>query len=256
MTLGEGFTSTTLEDQLEIYDAAVADWMKVHSKHAEKEVPVIVETPERAHSTMAEMFKEFSPENASKRQRSIPLPVISIHRQDITYAPERFMSGTEMFHNLGYIDSNKSAVFQSKAPWPVQIGYQIDFWSRKVSSANFWSLWVSQLFQHQLGYLTIDLRPVWYGWGTKLIPVRYESMADASDLTPGERDRVVRKTFSCSVEGWIFGSMSTLKTALLLESDFRDASAQGDLSAVTADEANDLIQLEKWNTDEGGTTVT
>lgn len=256
MNLGDGFTSNALEDQLQIYDRSVAEWMRsMPSRNAEKTVPVVMETPERAFSRMSEVLKDHSDESR-ERQRTLPLPMISVHRQDLSYDPNRFMSGTQNLTRLGYVDKNKSAVFQSEAPWPINIGYQIDFISRYIETANFWSIWVSRFFKNQLGYLLVDFSSYWYGWGKKLVPLRYETLADASNMAPGNQDRYIRKSLSCVLEGWVLGDFSVLKTVLEVQTDFRDATSIEDLTKpVTPEDAESLDQIELWRTDDGGTTV-
>lgn len=186
-----------MSDQILLYDQALLNWIQTNLVDVQvgKTVQVLVATAK----------KSFAEVNSGRLvdERTLRIPRISVQRLDLSNDSTRY--NANKIRKLGYCniaENLKSKLLSANYPAPVIIPYQIDLWSKYFSEMNIWERSIAENFASTYQYLRIRPNDVW-GW--KSYPLFWDgSIADNSDLEPGEGDRQLRKTVSLKAECWLF----------------------------------------------------
>lgn len=182
-------------DQLLLYDQSVVTWVT-------NTLPPLLEgrNTQVLVSTARKAFADVTTARLADNE-TLTTPRIAVTRLDYVNDPIRFNSNR--VRRLGWCSTPvQHALRSAKFPAPVNISYQVDLWTRFAKEMN---LWVQQvMFDFASQYIYLSIRPDSV-WQDKLFIVFLEGgVADNSELDPGEGDRIIRRTFTLRVEGWIF----------------------------------------------------
>jgi hypothetical protein len=220
----------TLGNDLRIFDQMIYEWLdtlKINygsiagTPRQQFGILRCFATPHRATAEMEQLLVrkgwldpnnpgigDGTDEHAVETWKRIPLPFVSIYRQPPVPDEARFIrSGVTA---LSYTPDLRSTT-SSAAPYPLNIPYQLDFWyKRKFSEAFIWEWVFAQLGSLGSAYNELFRTvTIGSGWGDKIIPIRFDSMSDNSDLEPGEANRTLRSTVDFTVKAWMFPPLQT-----------------------------------------------
>jgi len=190
-----------------IYDEAIVDLFTFFTidksvvPNASKAVPIVFEAPHRALARLARLY----PAAAAAEIESRPfLPAVSVWSMDPTYAADRF----RMHPNIRLsLSPDFSEVTVSDESIPQDIIYQIDMWAETRTELNELKLQYTDRFRGEIAYVTVNLEE----WGSKLVSVRNDSIVNNSDLEPGEGERVLRLSATCTLRARIRRAPSSVK---------------------------------------------
>jgi hypothetical protein len=193
---------------------------------AMKEVPKVFATPDRAFE---QWLKEHptNPDGSKRDINDVTLPIISVTRiTDGDFDPERFRFTQ---YRYGYTDRFRN-ILVAQHPTPYTITYQIDLWTKRARHMN-------QMLEQFLRSFVGDMRIIWVErWDSGsdyrdyeiVVPtypseVYFESIADNSDLEPGEdKNRVIRKTITVRMNAWLFKDAELKRTVQKVGINYRD----------------------------------
>lgn len=182
-------------DQMLLYDQALVTWINnlLPPLLKGRTTQILVATARKAY---AEVTTARLADN-----ETLTFPRIAVTRLDYVNDPNRFNSNR--IRRLGWCSTPVNQALRSaRYPAPVNISYQVDLWTRYAKEMN---LWVQQLmFEFAPQYIYLQIRPddVWQD--KKYIVFLEGSIADNSDLEPGEGERAIRRTFTVRAEAWVF----------------------------------------------------
>lgn len=226
----------TLGNSLRMYDQAIYNWLDALKIDYGEIAGVprrqfgilrVLATPKRAFSRMENILvrkgwldpSDPGPgsgtlEETLKSYQRIPLPFVSVYVQ-----PPAIDSLRNSVFSFRHSYASMSDLTSQKHPYPVPITLpvQLDFWMKKkftdlyikewlISNVNVLGTYANE-FMLQVTPLDNLGQQV---WGNKLIPVTIESIDDASDLEPGEGDRLLRTTVMLTMSAWMFMPYTTL----------------------------------------------
>lgn len=189
-----------MPDQMLMYDTAVADWVAstFSGLITGKSLNLTVGTSDRA-------FAEYCTPSGIDPDGRPPLPRAALTLGDPIRDPERFNSND--LRKLGFVDADKTQLYQAEYPVPVNIPYTLNFWTEYTREMN---LHMQQLLKEfRFGYKFIDvdidsISPVPV-YGTKQIGMYEESgISDTGDLEPGNKERSLRRTFDFTLKAWLW----------------------------------------------------
>jgi len=206
-------------DQFILYDQVLVTWLN-------DELPQLTKgrTTQILIATARKAFAEVTTGRVVDND-TLTFPRISITRLDHIIDPLRF--NCNRIRRLGWCNTTfHRKLRNAKFPTPVQIMYQVDFWTRFVSEMNLWEQ--KLLMEFAPGYMHLTIRPDDV-WQNKLIPFFLEGgLNDNSDLDAGQGDRAIRRTATLRADGWLFdqnyASQYILKRIELQARDFDDES--------------------------------
>lgn len=185
----------------ENYDRGFADWCNFsYQKHEDGtmlRVPTVFATPDRAFGQYGRTLEEKYKKRFNKE--SLPLPFISMSRLGVVDDPSR----------REYAKIRKRMLSKDRRKWvggnypiPVNLGYEINIWSKTLRTADAIRLQLKRSFyRSQLVVLDI-YHPLPLSW--QKVIMRYTGFTDNTNLEPGTtEERMVRHTHSFEIEGWI-----------------------------------------------------
>ena len=207
------------------YDKSMVDWIR-RVRFEGYPVLCVFATPDRAFGAamkqvknrgvgkrditrMADPIGEIerqSKEVAQTEPQVVPLPFISLGRISEAYDPKRFIRC--FFNNvIGYTVSGPSGpsgptmTWSVKRPLPWNLTYQVDVWGRDLLHVD--DIKNQILLNLQLGegfYLQVQ-HP--YPSLLKLVWTTLNNVTDTSTLESLTKNRVLRKTLTFTVHGWL-----------------------------------------------------
>jgi hypothetical protein len=201
-----------MSDSLQTIDDAIKSWLDTYAVQVTDEQGNVAKVWwVTARRDMASLFATASDadvrQNDLLRERLV-LPRISVMRATVAPDPQR-QRPTTVRVPLGYINEGKAALYTAAYPVPVNIEYQVDFWTEKISAMNIWEIAFLRDFQTQLHYLTITVdelfRNKWVGL------VGEAGLEDNSDLEPGEDKPNYRKTARFTAQTWLFPTAALVR---------------------------------------------
>jgi len=229
------------------YNDAIYKWLshipKWREGRAEGEIGVVYATPERAFA------RQVSPPVEGR----IDIPKFSFSLNSVS--PDRDRQAVPSIPEAYWYKRRVGEEWQRHLKaMPFDLAYTINFWHKKVFEANYvdWEL-------------LSRFRPISYVManGTNN-PVHLESVVDASDLEPGvNADRVLRRTYSIRVEGWLPLPYTQVPSVESINTTFTDIDPGSNLDEVIGDPEgvfddpntqylHDVI----WQSEEGATVET
>lgn len=189
------------------YDKSIVDkchTVKYHSLDKARNdicyaVPCVFATPDRA---FAQIRSQIARQKGIPKEQidtiTIPLPIISISRVNQELDLSRFVEHT--FNRL-YYSPSKDKYLGMVRPTPWDMTFQIDTWTRTISDLDDLTTQIVLWFRSNEFFLSVD-HPI--PMGTRIVRTELKGMADISQLSPGTEDkRMLRRTFSLVVHGWI-----------------------------------------------------
>ena len=143
--------------------------------------------------------------------KRLPIPRISIMRQNVDPDLNRQRPPWIEVRAAAYHDDTKAMAYSTPFPIPINLGYQVDFWTRKQSEMNRWLIQFHRDFQLQVLYLRTVVDDF---WRTKFMGIILESGPDdTSDLEPGEDRTLIRQTAIFTSQTWIWPTMDEFRTS-------------------------------------------
>jgi hypothetical protein len=137
------------------------------------------------------------------------VPRIALWRQNIAPDPTRQIEKHQRIRNMAPIGSGGRASYSGAYPIPVNIEYQVDFWTNKISAMNVWEVQFADQFRSQTHYIKITVDDF---WKNKWVCLRTEAgLEDNSELEPGEDHTIYRKTARVTACTWIFPTSESLR---------------------------------------------
>jgi len=103
-----------------------------------------------------------------------------------------------------------------QAPNPVLISYQINIWSSDRMTMNNLTKQCFMQIRNKIGYITVDLM----SFGKKRFSYDFEGPSDASELSPGEGERMIRNTVSLTLRAVLFRPIENVKSVEFVDIDF------------------------------------
>jgi len=197
---------------LTLFDKAIGDYIR--DKGGEILLPdntifnpqIVFATPERAFSIVTSPVEDYNLQaepGAQSLSDRITLPIISYHRTGMERNENRHLNPSLMWTKRFSPNNNK--VSMSPKPNPVDILYDVSFWTKYEVEKLMFLETLIQDFQ-PLGYLLCD-------FAHTQVPMRLENITDNSNLEDlGDGDRLLRVTFSIRVEGFIFRKPTCVPT--------------------------------------------
>lgn len=198
-------------DIIQLYDSSFVKFVELNlaNQILGDTAPVFWVGPKRV---LAEVMAEQS------ENKRIEPPRIAVTKIMEDPAPERQM--VVPIRNMGYSDEGRNFVFTAPAPVPVNMSYQLDFYSGEVWQANRFKIAMFKLFRRQVRHLSVnfEIDTLESGrlsiWKKKIVPLILDGgFSDNSDLEPGEEQREIRHSCTVRCEAWIFDEPIQAKTA-------------------------------------------
>jgi hypothetical protein len=210
-------------DTLRLFDLGIINWLRDPQYGItvnQKPIPVILATPERAFSEMADLINkgwssvypdmgleltanQISAESLRSDASLVPLPFISVARMDMVYRPEH--RNTNSWRKVTtsqqppiYLGDH-DAVLASEYPRPYNIFYQVDIWARYRQDANNIVQQILQWGNPELS-LWIDFK---VPWGKQLFDIFITEVVDNSDLEAGDAQSWKRHTVRMYYEAYM-----------------------------------------------------
>jgi hypothetical protein len=214
-----------------LYDGAFADRLLGKIKHTDRTtnndgsvstkiwvIPKCFATPDRAHAQIAKVMKKSSGQNVPQTKvDAVPFPFISLSRIGHEYDAYRHQYADRRYASLVLADGTHTTdpaivdqwckgeieakgIGRSRWPLPVNIQYQVDFWSRNLRHHDSFRVQLYRLFYHGVHYLSVPFNSP---FGERIIGTFLESLVDNSNIEPGEDQRDLRWAATITVKGWI-----------------------------------------------------
>jgi hypothetical protein len=184
-----------MTDQFLLYDQALTTWLNNTFPPIlkGKTTQLLMATP---HRGFADVLSGTLADN-----NTLTVPRISVTRLDTENDPTRF--NCNRIRRLGFTpNTQKSHLISGKYPAPIEIPYQVDFWTKEVDHMNRWEQKILFDFASTYVYLDVTVNNV---WSKKVYPLFLEgAVINNSDLEPEERNRVIRKTATFRASCWFF----------------------------------------------------
>lgn len=186
----------------ENYDRSFADWCDFHYRKdgpdpAFVRIPTVFATPERAFSQYGKILedkykKRFNPE-------TIPLPMISMSRSSFVEDESRRQTAKI---RKRFISLDHKYWVGGNYPIPVNLGYEINLWSKTLKTADVVRLELFRKFYRSRLVVMDVFHPLPVSW-IKVI-MKQTGFADNTSLEPGTvEERSIRHTYSFEIEGWL-----------------------------------------------------
>jgi hypothetical protein len=179
------------------YDAAVVAWIQadyanLYTASDNQTVQVLIATPDRQFSDVVT--------NKPVDNRTLAVPRIMIFRGDHFNDPSRHNAGN--VRKVATTPDGRGYVSLG-FPAPVNIPYQIGFWTDKVWTANRWNAKLEYQFRSQYKRpplkITVDTN-----WGDKLFQLFKTGTTNNSELETETTSRRIRYEHSFNLLGWVF----------------------------------------------------
>jgi hypothetical protein len=210
-------------------------------------IPVVVASPERVYATFWENFVNYKGNWVHKntltkeqmeetvrivRDKSgnypqLPIPIASLMQDGHPeFDPER--NSEVPLRKIKYSDDGRYA-YCSDHPTPVILRFQYDvrfdnMLDRDDVISQFWTR-----FRNNMHVVTVDYGGV---WGSRKITLGDASIADNSELEPGETNRVIRITITFSAYGHILPEPFKVPVLRNLRISFRDIQTDEELDHI------------------------
>lgn len=187
-----------VDDQLEMYDKCLLNWLTSDfvSLIPGKIAQVLIATPHRA-------YMEVETGDMLTDQTRLRVPRIALTRMNYSRDASRF--NPNVIRALGRVSGSRglSKLYQEQYPVPINIPYQIDFWTEFGRDMNIWAQ--RFLYEFGFGYKYLSITPDAM-WGIKKFFLSLESdLQDTSDLEPQEQYREIRRTATVTAQCWLYG---------------------------------------------------
>ncbi len=231
---GDG-TGRDRKDFLNVYTAAVKDWLSGIFTVAGNAIPVITSRPKTAfsdywYSLPAPIKKAYlqacagggpdvvdpsTPPPPNFINAMYPLPFVSF---DMVGGPEpRPGANAVPLRNLGFLDIDRKQTSWSRHPTPYTLTFQIEVWSKFEAMHKWWFSLFDEAFQSQMSYMGV---PSFLSDKAEnlLAGIKLKGAVDNSDLeaTP-DKESVFRWTLSIEVEAWKFYEIRSAPTVHTVE---------------------------------------
>ena len=186
-----------VDDQLEMYDKALLDWLTsdfvpiIPGKTAQ----ALIATPHRA-------YMEVETQDMILDQTRLHVPRLALTRMN--YARDAARFNPIIIRALGRATTpGLYKLKQEQYPVPINIPYQIDFWTEFARDMNLWAQRFLYEFAFSYKYLQVHVDSM---WGDKQFFLVLEGdLQDTSDLEPQEGYREIRRTATVTAQCWLFG---------------------------------------------------
>lgn len=189
-----------------VYDRAIRRWIRGILDPVDNQISVIMASPQRAFASIDELHRRSASSGEAQQFEEnlgkMPLPLVSVQRGSIEPRSGRMYPDRLHFRNLRFTDTSGRFSLTGRAPVPVWLEYQLDFWAKTQSSMSALVDRVLDVFDPFLSYGIVE---VGEGWSPYPMAIRLSNFAETSDLEGGQDDdRIVRYTLSIRVEAWKF----------------------------------------------------
>jgi len=189
-----------MPDQYHLYDVALKDWVTTEflSILPGKTADLMIGTPDRA-------FAEYVTPTPLDPDGRPPVPRIALTLEDPEVDPERFNPNT--IRKLGWNEAEKLKIRRGEYPTPVNKPYTLNFWTEYRREMNLFSQYLMYLFKPGYHYIDVDIDTIDPNdiYGTKKIGLFSDSgMVATGDLEPGNKERIIRRTFTFTLKGWLW----------------------------------------------------
>jgi len=198
----------------------------------QRPINAVFASPERAFARLSQLYGR----DRDYCDNRIFLPAMSIMRMDSIPAPDRYN-----YHNRVIIkrypendptpEMNYRDAMFSESPQPFDLLYMVDFWAKTRNTLNDLVNQVKLRFRNNIDYMTVNF-PF---RGEKFIGMRVDSIGDASDLEPGDKDRMLRATMSFTVFGMFHRPLKTVRTVLDTEVKWYDVVENQEILLATTE---------------------
>ena len=150
-----------------------------------------------------------------KDTRRLPIPRISIMRQTVDPDPFRQRPRNITLRQVAYHDDSMSTIYSSPLPIPININYQVDFWTRKMTEMNRWIIQFHDDFRMQVQYLMVHVDDF---FRNKYLGLFLTSGPDdTSDLEPGEDRTLIRQTALFQGQSWIWPTADQVQSGATVQ---------------------------------------
>ena len=236
-------------DQLRLYDDMIFKWLETfrfppnlkrlelpdHRK-GDKTLFIVFASPEKGYGETRNLVNENEREAVRTRDNVIKpqYPAASIWRRgparDYTrwhWSPVR---------KAGYVDEERTEVYQSPYPEPWDFPYQIEVTTINRLTLNYIQQWLMLQFDSNKFWLHVNpcaINSIVYPTPI-LIPVELETIDDNSDLEHGEEPRLMRLTLDITVKGWLFRPARRVKTVHHIDYEVYEGCPEGDYSFMVS----------------------
>lgn len=196
-------------EEYELYDKALAEWLKVTLAGETEPVNLVFATGSRA-------FQRISYLHNQAKRRKLKLPIMALSRTDSNISPERYK-----FHPripVAWNNEEKTEMKVALCPQPIEIPYQLDIRAVKRKTLDYIKKRIILRFIFDIGYVNVNLGE----YGEKYFSVKLEGYSDNSELEVGESEIKMRETLSLSFRGWLFRDTKVVKVIKSVAAKFYD----------------------------------
>lgn len=137
--------------------------------------------------------------------KTLRLPRVSVSRADYEYDPDR--RNQTLLRYCGPTTAAGNALNQANFPIPVNLPYQVDFWTEYESEMQaYFSHFLRQLYSGII-HITVYINNL---WTDKITPYIMEpGVANAVETDPGGEFREIRTTFQLRCEAFLYDEVPT-----------------------------------------------
>jgi hypothetical protein len=232
-------------DRLNLLDEAVRqhfiqNYSELVKNQHNEDAPIYFATSMRAFSEM--QTKNAATKNPNPKTRAeiddsrrLPIPRVSIMRQSVLPDPFRQRPRNIRIRKISFHDESKKTIYSSPLPIPINIAYQIDFWTRKDTEMNRWIIRFNDDWRIQILYLSVDVDDF---FRSKYLGLFLTSgLDDTSDLEPGEDRTLIRQTAIFEGQSWIWPTAEQVQSGatvqqIIAQLETPDGESLGDLDTA------------------------
>ena len=157
--------------------------------------------------------------------RRLPIPRVSIMRQSVLPDQFRQRPANIRVRKINFFDDSKLTILSSKMPIPINISYQIDFWTRKLTEMNRWVIQFNDDWRIQILYKLIEVDDIfkkkWFGLFLT------SGLDDTSDLEPGEDRTLIRQTAIVEGQSWIWPTAAQVASGATVQTIIAQLETSG-----------------------------
>jgi len=212
------------------YDKTFVDWIRT-VRYKDKPILSVFASPERAFGQIEKVVRE----RQGDTPKVIPLPFVSISRILHALDSTRYVR-VPYLNRFRHPTDPDNKFMGTDRPQPMNLTYQVDFWSRNLSDLDNLMVQLIQKLRFNEIFLSVDLTEPFHH---QLARTRLDGIAEAGDRLAGPRQRVLRRILTFVIEGWVFyipteyGRVKTIITEIW---DWPDETELYDTVTVTGEE--------------------
>jgi len=190
----------------------MVDWIRLN-RFKERPLLCCFATPDRAFAQIRKMVRERTGQDVTRMENPIayldaggeaqrkpevtPLPFASLGRIGVGLDLTRYV---RFYFRRRYYTADRTKYYGMKRPLPINLSYQVDLWARDLFDLDDLANQMLLRLEADYFYLTVE-HP--FPMGEKIVYTKFEGVVDKSDLEPAEQQRVLRKSFTFTVHGWL-----------------------------------------------------